>query len=212
MDINVRDYVKDGIGRDQLTSNVSLDDEIPEGCTVLVPAFHHNCREWFDRLMARGHDITGATTPADDLYLPEDVESFGSKVPFPCAAGGVRITRPDIIHGSTSAVTQRRRVIFPWHTAIQEDHQQLEIPGQNTWSELAACHRDMIAPVRAVTGSPLSHSRPKSRFPAAVQMASSSALCDALIGKTLGRIPSLFAGIIFAILLVNSLGLDIELR
>jgi len=46
-----------------------------------------------------------------------------------------------------------------------------------------ACHRDMIAPLRAVAGNSLSHSRPKSRFPAAVQMASSSALCDALIGR-----------------------------
>lgn len=54
MDINVRDYVKYGIGRDQLTSSVSLDDETPDGCTVLLPGFNHNCREWFDRVRIEG--------------------------------------------------------------------------------------------------------------------------------------------------------------
>jgi hypothetical protein len=183
VDINVCEYVKHGTGRDQLTSSVSLDDETADGCTVLVPRFHHRCKEWVERVRARGHDIAGATTPAKNLYLPEDVASFGPKVPFPCAAGGVRITDPAIIHGATAEVQRRRRLIFPWHTRIQEDHEQLEIPGQHTWSELAACHRDMVAPLRGVSGNAVAHSRPKDRFPAAVQMTSSSALSDALIGR-----------------------------
>jgi hypothetical protein len=111
----------------------------------------------------------------------------------------------------------------------------------------------MTAPPRAVTGGPLSHSRPTSRFPAAVQMDISSALCDVLIGRRpwtdpqaleerdillgsddaaalqyiqevrcrlidnyrtpdwrdmngniMGRIPSLFTGIMFALIWMNS--------
>jgi hypothetical protein len=180
---DVCNYVKHGTGRDQLTSSVSLDDETPEGCTVLVPRFHLHCEEWVDRLRARGHDIAGATTPAKNLYLPEDVASFGQPVPCPCQARGVRVTDGKIIHGATSEVGRRRRLVFPWHTRIQEDHEQLEIPGQHTWSELAACHRDMVAPLRGVSGNAVAHSRPKYRFPAAVQMTSSSALSEAFIGR-----------------------------
>jgi hypothetical protein len=64
-----------------------------------------------------------------------------------------------------------------------EDHTTLEIPGQLTWGEVAACHRDMFAPRRGVGGDTVSFSCPLYRFAAGVHMPSSSALCDALIGR-----------------------------
>jgi hypothetical protein len=39
-------------------------------------------------------------------------------VPRPCPAYGLRLTRPEIIHGSTLTSNRTRRVIYTWLTAI----------------------------------------------------------------------------------------------
>ena len=59
----------------------------------------------------------------------------------------------------------------------------LEIPGQHTWEEISQCHRDLVAPYRGVGGEVVTKDRPPFRFPAAISMESTSALCDALIGR-----------------------------
>ena len=59
----------------------------------------------------------------------------------------------------------------------------MEIPGQHTWQELSMYHTTMLPPTQGVGGNAAIHSRPKTRFPPAVHMPSSSALCDALIGR-----------------------------
>jgi hypothetical protein len=185
MDVNFKDFFERQIGANQLTSSVSLDTETVDGCTVLVPGFHHHAYAWYELLKTRGvlEEMKGSTTPAQQLYTPTDILTFGRPEPFPCNAGDVRITRGEIIHGSTKGVFSRRRVLFPWHTAIQEDHQTLEIPGQHTWQELSMYHTIMLPPTQGVGGNTAIHSRPKTRFPPAVHMPSSSALCDALIGR-----------------------------
>jgi hypothetical protein len=186
MDINIKRRIESGIGANQLTTSVSFDDETDDGCTVLVPGFYHHAQAWYDQLKARGQldRFNGRVTSASsDLYTRADKDAFGEPEPFPCQSGGVRITRSETIHGSTPRVLNRRRVAFPWHTAIQDDHETLEIPGQHTWSEIAVCHRDMIAPTRGVGGNSAGASRPKSPFPAGIQMPSISPLCDALIGR-----------------------------
>jgi hypothetical protein len=124
-----------------------------------------------------------STTNAKKNYLPDDERDFGRPVPVPCLAFEVRITLPNIIHGSTNKTERQRRVIFPWHTSIQPDHTTLERPGQLTWEEVSRCHRDHQAPIRGVGGDLVSRDRPPYPFPAALSMNSSSALCDALIGR-----------------------------
>ena len=151
--------------------------------TCIVLGFHKHAAEWYKRLVQRGTEPTGTTTNAVKLYLPEDEKSFGTFVPQVCSPGDVRITRPEIIHGSTPNATIRRRVIYPWFTGIKEDHNTLEIAGQLSWGEVAACHRDMLAPRRGVGGDTVSFSCPVYRFAAGIHMPSSSALSDALIGR-----------------------------
>jgi len=182
-DVNIAKWVKTGHGANQLTSSVSLDYEKSTDCTEIVPGFHKYATQWYERLIKRGTEPTGTTTNAVKLYLPEDEKSFGSFVPQVCKPGDVRITRPEIIHGSTPNATIHRRVIYPWFTGIREDHHTLEIPGQLSWSEVAACHRDMLAPRRGVGGNTVSFSCPVYRFAAGIHMPSSSALSDALIGR-----------------------------
>ena len=182
-DVNIAKWVEYGHGANQLTSSISLDQEKPTDCTEIVPGFHHHAIAWYNRLVNRRTKPTGTTTNAVKLYLPEDEQSFGSFQPQVCGPGDVRITRPEIIHGSTPNATISRRVIYPWFTAIQEDHSTLEISGQLSWAEVAACHRDMLAPRSGVGGDTVSFSCPVYRFAAGIHMPSSSALSDALIGR-----------------------------
>ena len=182
-DINLAKWVNNKHGANQLTSSLSLDHETPTNCTVIVPGFHRHATEWHHRLIQRQREPTGTTTNAQKLYLPEDENTFGHFVPQVCGPGDVRVTLPEVIHGSTPEATIQRRVIFPWFTAIMDDLETLEIAGQLSWSEVAACHRDMKAPSRGVSGDTVSFSCPISRFKASVHMPSSSALSDALIGR-----------------------------
>jgi hypothetical protein len=183
MDINIKDYIENGTGASKLTSSVSLDQEYDDGCTLVIPGFWKHLQEWYQRRIQRGVPEPGVTTEARQSYLPEDVVDFGAPVTCPLPPGGVRITRPDIIHGSTNTAKRQRRVIYPWHTSIAENHHDLDSPGQHSWEEISACHRDLEAPTRGVGGELVTKDRPPYRVPAAVSMASSSALCDALIGR-----------------------------
>jgi hypothetical protein len=62
------------------------------------------------------------------MYTAEDRVRFGKPVLAPCLAWGIRLSRSDIIHGSTDEGTQLRRVMFPWFTAIKDDHMSMENP------------------------------------------------------------------------------------
>src|SRR6202035_3292624 len=183
MDINFKDFFERQIGANQLISSISLDTEIVDGCIVLVPGFHHHIYVWYELLKTRGvlEEMKGSTTSIQQLYTPTDILTFGRPEPFPCNTGDIRITRDEIIHDSTKGVFSRRRVLFPWHTAIQEDHQTLEIPDQYIWQELSIYHTIILPPTQGVGGNTTIHSRPKTRFPPAIHMPSSSALCDVLI-------------------------------
>jgi hypothetical protein len=123
------------------------------------------------------------TTDASKKYEKEDIADFGAARPFPVKSGGARISDAKLLHGSTPTTSDIRRVIFPWHTGIQPDHETLEIPGQHTWSEVSNLHRDLLPPSQGVNGQKLTHSVPPFRFPASVMMESSSPLCDALIER-----------------------------
>ena len=184
MDINIERFLNDGIGQSQLTSSISLDKEKDDGCTVIVPGFHKRIHEWQRIRIARNARPAGTTTEASKKsYTNQDIEQFGRAKSYPCSKYGIRLTLPGNIHGSTPQTPRRRRVIYPWHTAIATNDIDLEIPGQHSYNELRRLHMDMEAPTRRVAGELVTHSRPPFRFPAAISMESSSALGDALIGR-----------------------------
>jgi hypothetical protein len=183
LDLNVREFITAGHGANLLSTSLSLDQEDPDTCTIVVPGFHHHIHLWHQRRIARGQDSAGHTTNCSQQYRSEDRADWGHPVPSPCPAFGLRITRPEIIHGSTATSSHRRRVIFPWYTGIQADHLTLETPGMLNWEQIAACHRDLQAPVKTVNGETPKHSLPPFRFPAAIHLESSYPLGDALIGR-----------------------------
>ena len=186
LDINLDKYFSDErIGFDQLTSSLSIDEEDDENCTLLVPGFMRYAKEWNERVKERlrVESLAGRTTEALKNYTKDDAELYGEVEPFPCPAFGIRITLPTVIHGSSSKATMIRRVIYPWFTAIQADHETLEMPGQHTWSELSAYHRDLEAPEHGVAGEKVTKDRPPYRFPGAIKLESVSAISDALVGR-----------------------------
>src|SRR4030095_11236151 len=95
----------------------------------------------------------------------------------------LRITRSEIIHGSTGLAKTRRRVVYIWLTGIKEDHDKLDDENMLRWAEVVACHRDLVAPQRGGGGDKGGRALPPFRFPAAVYMESSYALGDALLGR-----------------------------
>ena len=183
MDINIKKFYKEGIGVSQLTSSISFDDKTDEGCTTDVRGFVYHCRTWYKRASENNTLIVGTTMNGTQGYTKQDNHDYGPLKPCPCPKWGIRLTLANTFHGSTSTTPNPRHVLFPWHTAILDNDLTLEIPGQHDWEEVAKCHRDLEAPLRGVGGDAVTKDRPPFRFPAAVSMESSSALCDALIGR-----------------------------
>jgi hypothetical protein len=70
-----------------------------------------------------------------------------------------------------------------WYSAVPVDHAQLLDGSKRLWSEVAACHRDLVAPSVKPLGQVLWYGYPKERFGGTVQFQSCSALGDALIGR-----------------------------
>jgi len=182
-DINVDEFVKSGRGLNLVQGSVSVDDEMEDNCTLLVLGFHHSIHEWWGRVTARGKATSGHTTNAKNIYLPEDRQSFGPLVPVPCKRGAVRITRPDIMHGSTSKANSRRRTLFAWFCGIRSDHETLDLEESETWSQVSACHQSFTAPRKSTSGEGFRYGRPAIPFPATTRMASTSPIGDALVGS-----------------------------
>ena len=131
---------------------MSHDQEDRQHCTVVVHGFHHHIRDWHHRRIARGDHSAGATTNCTSQYTSQDRADWRHPVPSPCPAFGLRLTLPQIIHGSTSTSHSRRRIIFPWHTAIQPDHITLGNPVTLYWEQIVACQRELEAPTKTVNG------------------------------------------------------------
>ena len=181
-DINVDEFVKTGRGKNIVQGSLSLDGETEHDCTVLVPGFHRHIHEWWARVKGRGQDSSGYTTNAKKTYLPLDQKIFGKLVPVPCKRGGIRITRPDILHGSTSKAERVRRTVFNWYSGICPDHQMLDLKESETWSQVAQCHQSMEAPMRSTSGEGFRYGRPTHPFPGVTRMSSTSRVGDALVG------------------------------
>ena len=102
LDLNIKDFVESGKGANIVQGGLSLTDETSKNCTTLVLGFQKHAHEWYADLLARGEgDVTGETTDCKTLYSPADKRKYGEVVPVPCKRGDLRITLPEIIHGTT---------------------------------------------------------------------------------------------------------------
>ena len=147
IDLNVPRLLETGRGAQIVQTTVAVDDETEDGCTLLIPGFFRHIKEWWRRVEQRGLDKGGYVTKISQKTLTkEDRSEFGDFEPFPCRRGDVRITRPEIPHGSTEGAPQIRRTLFPWFTGVQPDMETLDNAESDSWSQLAVSYRDLEAP------------------------------------------------------------------
>ena len=181
LDLNVTRLLSESRGINIVQSSLSVDNEAEDGCTIVVRGFHRNIREWWSRVEARGMAANGLTTCVSKIYTADDEVAFRRFTPTPCPRGGIRITRPDIPHGSTPVSRLRRRTILPCYIAVSPEHDELENKECETWTQLSTCHRIMEAPKCSTSGFGFAYGGPGYRFPAGVLLESSSAIGDALV-------------------------------
>ncbi|KAH0536764.1 hypothetical protein FGG08_006402 [Glutinoglossum americanum] len=152
MDLNLNTYLAYGSGGNRLTSSLSIDDEDPDGCTVVVKRLHRHLGDWHKRPLQRGWNSSRATTNWNHIYSAEDRETWVGPVPVPCPAWRIRLTLPQLIHGSTAKSIRRRRTILPWYTHVDASHEKLEVDGCPSWNEIRQCHMDLVVPARDPSG------------------------------------------------------------
>jgi hypothetical protein len=122
MDLNLSAFIDDGTGGSRLISNLSIDDEDSEGCTMVVKGLRRHLGHWHTQLLQRGWNSSGATTDCNHIYTAEDQAKWGKPVGVPCPAWGIRLTLPQVIHGSTPWSVRRRRTVIPWYMHIDAKH------------------------------------------------------------------------------------------
>ncbi|KAF8249182.1 hypothetical protein K440DRAFT_660435 [Wilcoxina mikolae CBS 423.85] len=185
LDLNIKNFVESGKGANIVQGGLALTNETIKNCTTLVLGFHKHAHEWYADLKARGEgDITGSTTDCKNLYSLADRQTYGDLVPIPCRRGDVRITLPEIVHGTTPQADGERRIVLPWFTGIQADNLELlDNKESETWSEVAACHRDMVPCLKSPSGRSAKAYQKGPPFRAVVLLASTSPIGDALLGR-----------------------------
>lgn len=182
VDLNLRRARDERLGLNRVQGSVSLDDENEQGCTLVVPGFHKRFDEFlqWNRFAITKSD---ATTTGMKEYGTVEKAKFGQLVPTPCPAYGAKLSLSMIIHGSTKAGTRRRRVLFPWFTAIMDDHETVEHPDCMQWQAIADSHERLTGPLKESLGDTPRPGVAGHRFAGTVQVRSSYALCLALVGQ-----------------------------
>ena len=176
LDINVPRYLELGWGKNAIQGSVSLDDEAPGNCTEIIPGFHHHLKQWWDGVVEEKRDTNGDVHSfTSKVWSVKDEETYGSFQPAPCLRGGVRLTRPEILHGSSKTVLSSvhslqggheiRRTILPWYMGVKEDGLTLDNPHAGTWAELSAAHIQQLQPKLTPSGKPTSNWPISGRFP-----------------------------------------------
>jgi hypothetical protein len=115
-------------------------------------------------------------------------------VPIPCKRGDIRITLPEIIHGTTPQADGIRQTILPWFTGIsKDDPEQLDNRESETWSQLAICHRDMMPCKKSPSGRTATAYQNGPAFHAAILLWPTSLIGDALVGRRQWDSPQVLA-------------------
>ena len=91
--MNIPKYLENGHGVNIIQVSVSLKNECVDGCTELVPGFHHYIREWWEKVISHGKATGDDLHGLEKLWTTEDTEVrsilYGNFTPFPCEQGGV---------------------------------------------------------------------------------------------------------------------------
>ncbi|MCJ1467746.1 hypothetical protein MMC07_006371, partial [Pseudocyphellaria aurata] len=198
IDLNIPQYLATGRGGNIIQGSVSLDNESEKtGCTELIPGFHQHIKTWWQQVHGIEEQdelsVGGLIQDVGKMWTREHSRRFGEFVPFPCKAGGVRITRPDILHGSTASSMaedgSKRRTVLPWMVGVQADYETLDNIDSESWSELNRCHSAQEIPMATPSGFKNKY-RPPYKFQASTSLQASSSVGRALVCEVSWKDPS----------------------
>ena len=184
IDLNVPRFLANGDGANAIQGSMSLDDETPNSCTEVLLGFHHHLDSWWAKVEARGQATNGEVHDLSAIWTKDDDEEYGPFSAVPCQRGGVRVTRPDIPHGSTATILPEgacRRTILPWFVDVQADNLTLDNPAGGTWRDLLHAHVEQTQPQQTPSGFTTQHFPVPECFPASVQLCPLSPVGRALI-------------------------------
>ena len=186
IDMNIPEFLETGRGGNIIQGSVSLDDETTEtGCTVIIPGMHKRLREWWTDVLSRSDSekvqgTSGRVHNVKPLWHPNDAAKYGDWTPVPCSRGDVRITKPELIHGSTDT-TAIRRTVLPWYMGVQPDGKTLDTVESGTWDQLCIAHARQTAPFSSPSGHPNMFGTIPHRFAPATRLNLDSAVSQALV-------------------------------
>ncbi|KAI9689819.1 MAG: hypothetical protein M1822_009701 [Bathelium mastoideum] len=179
----------EGRGISEIQGSASLDDETPDGCTLILPGIHRCLRQWWERMhdrgLTQGGYVTGMPGGLSRWYSEQDAKEINKgkmEKAVPCKAGQVRITDGRLPHGSTAS-PRVRRTVLPWYCGIQNDHESLAITEAGTWSQLSAAHIALKPGPSTPSGKPNAYGTIPYAFPAATCLTGLGPISDALVGR-----------------------------
>ena len=182
IDMNIPRYLDHQRGANIIQGSVSLNDETEAHCTVLIPGFHRHIASWWGQVRSRGSEPDGWVTGLEKIWTADDVSAYGDFVPVPVPRGGVRISRPELPHGSTTNDDgSARRTILPWFVGVRKDGQTLDNIESDTWRDLAYAHATHTAPRNSPSGWPNFYGSIPYRFAASTHLQLESPISNALI-------------------------------
>lgn len=186
IDMNIPEFLETGRGGNIIQGSVSLDDETAEtGCTVIIPGMHKRLGEWWKDVLSRsgGEKVQGTSGRVHNvqpLWHSSDAAKYGDWTPVPCSRGDVRITKPELIHGSTET-TAIRRTILPWYMGVESDGSTLDTAESGSWDQLCIAHARQTAPYSSPSGHPNMFGAIPHRFAPATRLTLDSAVSQALV-------------------------------
>ena len=115
IDVNVPDLLNSGRCANVIQGSVTLTDETRENCTTILLGMQHYLGEWWQDLKERGYAKDGLIHKVSpDMWTVADEEKFGLEWKHQiCKAGDVRISKPQLPHGSTGPATTNRISVLP---------------------------------------------------------------------------------------------------
>lgn len=185
MDINPFRAANENYGINMIQGSVSLTDEDPNNCTIILPGMHHWWSDWVQDVLASRVKIpTGPVVGLGrDIYTAVHQNRYKDWTPAPCTAGQARITHPTVGHGSTEWAGFDRMTILAWFELIAPDHKTLETPEGGSFDELANGHRDLMPARLTPSGHPVMYGTTPYPFPAAVHLSHATSIGGAMVGR-----------------------------
>ena len=187
IDVNVPDLLNSGRCADVIQGSVALTNETRENCTTILLGMQRFLGEWWQDLKERGYAKDGLIHKVSpDMWTDADEAKFGLEWKHQiCKTGDVRISKPQLPHGSTGPATANRISVLPWFVGIQSNHDTLECVESGTWTELSNCHRDFTSPEKTPSGwsSAKYGGRLQHAFAATIRLSDLGPVSDALVGR-----------------------------